>query len=422
MTAPHLKSQHNRPYRYHHEKCCVIDGRTVVVTTENWGPSSFPASGHASGFASRGWGAVVESPEMAATLIDVIEHDLRACTVTWERGVTKPTELPEVPPSSSSGPLLFPCSASLLVGPESWGSDLATLTGLISIASETIYLELASLEPEWGVHQSPLVEALLDAAARGVRVRLLLDQGYDGEGEATVRELSLLSAQRGILHVMATVADGIPGVARVHAKGAIIDGRVAILGSLNWAWSSATRNREILIVLEGAEVVADLRRTFMADWAASTSASLPRVPLTLIAVLIQGRDGGSEPTSFEAPVPSISRDGSEGVNVVGLPWISIGRAVLVMAVGGAFWAIDRRLRLKARATLRSKVWIRKVKRGLHRFIHRWGAFDPPGVLRTICRVWDPERGVPPEPPPGSIPREHPDPPEPPLLGPEVVEW
>jgi len=422
VTAPHLKSQHNRPYRYHHEKCCVIDGRTVVVTTENWGPSSFPASGHASGFASRGWGAVVESPEMAAALIDVIEHDLRAGTVTWESGVTKPTALPEVPPSSSSGPPLFPCSSSLLVGPESWGPDLATLTGLISIATKTIHLELASLEIVWGEHVSPLVEALLDAAARGVRVRLLLDPGYDGEGEATVRELNLLCAQRGVFKVMAAVADGIPGVARVHAKGAIIDGRVAILGSLNWAWSSATRNREVVLFLDGAEVVAELRRTFLADWAASTSASLPRVPLTLIAVLIQGRDGASEPRSFEAPVPSVSRDGSEDVEMVGLPWTSIGRTVLAMSGGGAFWAIDRRLRLKARATLRLKVWVRRVIRRLHRFIHRWGAFAVPGVLRTICRVRDPERGVPPAPPSASIPREHQAPPEPPLLGPEEVGW
>jgi cardiolipin synthase len=423
VTAPHLKSQHNRPYRYHHEKCCVIDGRTVVVTTENWGPSSFPSSGHASGFASRGWGAVVESPEMATRLTEVIDHDLRVCTVKWESRGTTPTTLQKVPPSPAAGPSLFPCSSSLLVGPESWGSDLATLTDLIGIATKTIQLELASLEIEWGEQVSPLVDAVLDAATRGVRVRLLLDPGFDGEGEATVRELSLLCAQRGIVQVTAAVADGIPGVARVHAKGAIIDGRVAILGSLNWAWSSATRNREVVLVLEGAEAVADLRRTFTADWAASTSKTLPRVPLTLIALLIQNREGGAEPTTFQAPVPTVSREGSEDVDIEeGLPWPSIGRTVLVMSLVGALWALDRHFKFSMRATLRLKLGGRKVIRRFRRLIHRSGVLALPGVLRTICQVGDLERGPPQDPPPGPGPGELPVPPEAPLLGPGAAEW
>ncbi len=422
VTAPHLRSQHNRPYRYHHEKCCVIDGRMVVVTTENWGPSSFPSSGHASGFASRGWGAIVESPEIAARLTEVIDHDLRVCTVQWESRGATPTVLPKVPPSPPTGPSLFPCSSSLLVGPESWGSDLATLTDPIGIAKETIQLELASLEIEWGEQVSPLVDAILDAATRGVRVRLLLDPGFDGEGEATARELSLLCAQRGVVHVIAAVADGIPGVARVHTKGAIIDGRVAILGSLNWAWSSAARNREVVLVLEGVDAVADLRKTFAADWAASTSAFQPRLPLTLIALLILSREGASEPTTFQASVPSVSRDGSEGVQKVGLPWSSIGRTVLVMSLGGACWAIDRHLMLSVMVTLRLKAFVRKVIRGFRRFIRRSGAFAVPGVLRTTCQVQDPERGSPQAPPPGPEPGEQPVPPEPPLWGPEVAGW
>ncbi len=426
VTAPHIKSQHNRPYRYHHEKCCVVDGRTVVVTTENWGASSFPSSGHASGFASRGWGAVVESPEMAARLTSVIDHDLRVCTVQWESMGTRPTDLPRVPSSPPTGPSLFPCNSSLLVGPESWGSDLSTLTDLIGLATETIHLELASLEIEWGEQVSPLVDALLDAATGGVRVRLLLDQGFDGEGAATVRELSLLCAQRGVVQVTAAVADGIPGVARVHAKGAIIDGRVAIMGSLNWAWSSAVRNREVVLVLEGADAVAHLRRTFVADWAASTSASVPRVPLTLIALLIQSREGAPEPTTFEAPVSSVSRDGSEGAEMAGLPWPSIGRTVLVMSLGGACWAIDRHLMFSARANLRLKAFLRKVIRRSRRLIRRSGVFAVPGVLRTTFQVRDPGRGSPrappPPPPPGPGPGERPVPPDPPLWGPEVAGW
>ncbi len=253
-------------------------------------------------------------------------------------------------------------------------------------------------------------------------MRLLLDPGFDGEGTATVRELSLLCAQRGVVHVIAAVADGIPGVARVHTKGAIIDGRVAILGSLNWAWSSAARNREVVLVLDGAEAVADLRRTFVADWAASTSASQPRVPLTLIALLIQSREGAPEPTSFEAPVSSVSRGGSEDSEMVGLPWPSIGRAVLVMSLGGAFWAIDRHLMFSVRANLRLKAFLRKVIRRSRRLIRRSGVFAVPGVLRTTFQVRDPERGSPQAPPPGPGPGERPAPPEPPLWGPEVAGW
>ncbi|MFB6091777.1 MAG: phospholipase D-like domain-containing protein, partial [Haloquadratum sp.] len=56
---------------------------------------------------------------------------------------------------------------------------------------------------------------------------------------------------------------------KVHAKGAVIDGETALVGSLNWNTHSAAENREVVLALDGAEPAAYYGRVFAADWAAA---------------------------------------------------------------------------------------------------------------------------------------------------------
>jgi len=105
-----------------------------------------------------------------------------------------------------------------------------------------------------------LARALEEAAARGVRVRLVLDRNKYEETPAT-RDLLANSA---IPCLLGYGREG-PG-SKMHHKFAIFDGKVAITGSYNWTVESEEQNFENLIVLPEAKLVEVLQREFEALW------------------------------------------------------------------------------------------------------------------------------------------------------------
>ena len=112
-----------------------------------------------------------------------------------------------------------------------------------------------------------LARVLEDAAARGVRVRLVLDRNKYEETPAT-RELLANSA----IPVRLRYGREGPG-SKMHHKFAIFDGQVAITGSYNWTVESEEQNYEDLIVLREAGLVEVLQGEFEALWEESSQRS-----------------------------------------------------------------------------------------------------------------------------------------------------
>lgn len=105
-----------------------------------------------------------------------------------------------------------------------------------------------------------LAHALEDAAARGVRVRLVLDRNKYEETRAT-REFLADSA---IPFRLGYGREG-PG-SKMHHKFAIFDGLRAITGSYNWTLESEEQNFENLLVLREAALVANYQQEFDLMW------------------------------------------------------------------------------------------------------------------------------------------------------------
>lgn len=368
VTVPTVKGESHRPYRYHHEKYCVVDGLRSMVTTENWCKGSFPVSGTAT-FASRGWGVVIGGADLASDLLEVFEHDLRLSATRCGFEGTEPVPLPSplVPPMA---PATGTAEVGILIGPEDWGADLRHLLAPLRETERTILLELAYLEVRWGDRVSPLVEELLDAAARGVDVRLVLDPGPAGEGRDALEELHSLAAHRGSPGVRGVLATTLPGIERVHAKGAVVDGRTAILGSLNWAMSSVSRNREVVAVVRGEAAVRTLTGAIEADWNASAGTMAPSPPRSLLLEAAARWQGPSFPRTQLRPVGPREREADRGPDSGGPTVWDVGRTVLVVGCFVTCWALDRRYRL----TLRANVWARGRWR---RFRRRVEASSPP---------------------------------------------
>ena len=276
-------------YRYLHAKYAVVDGEGILVGSENFGESGFP-SGDRSG--NRGWSVLVRDPELARALRDVFDEDFdpRRRDSVPARG--DPAMALGPPPDVgpwSWGPGSCCRSARLVIGPDTTLAEDGLLA-LLDSARERLRVEAFYLEDAWGDGPNPLLERAFAAARRGVDVRILLDGGgwftedqADGNEDVAARVNARAHAE-GIPLEVRLLEPGGP-IERVHNKGAVVDGRAALVSSMNWARGSATENREIGILLDDSAVASRFEAVFDADWDGRSTAPFDSVlvddPLTL---------------------------------------------------------------------------------------------------------------------------------------------
>ncbi len=147
-----------------------------------------------------------------------------------------------------------------------------TLISAIGNAEKQVYLTHAYFVPD-----AQLLQALTDAAARGVDVRLILPSQSD----------SNLVFNAGRSHYSRLLEAGVKLYERkgalLHAKTAVIDGVWSTVGSSNLDWRSSLDNDEINAVVLGRDFAQKMLTMFTADLQASQAIDLPtwqRRPLT----------------------------------------------------------------------------------------------------------------------------------------------
>jgi phosphatidylserine/phosphatidylglycerophosphate/cardiolipin synthase-like enzyme len=104
-----------------------------------------------------------------------------------------------------------------------------------------------------------LVDPLEDLLARGVVVQLLLDGGEAAGGKSLWRTLDGAGAQ---VRLWPTKKRG-----KLHAKFAILDGRVVLAGSANWTRKGLEENTEVIIRLTDEASVEVFESCFGRLWA-----------------------------------------------------------------------------------------------------------------------------------------------------------
>ena len=245
-------------YSFHHPKYAVADDRAVVLS-ENWKPSG--TGGHA----SRGWGATLRDEQVADHLASVFRADAGwGDAKHWQR--VRPTvTLVEDDPATASYPTRFSGvtaradSVRVLLAPD---NARRGVRDLLASADESLLVEQVSVDPESG-----FLNWTVDAARRGVRVRVLLSSAwYTREDNRNVTRGLERIADRENLDLRARLVEPRSRFEKIHVKGAVVDGERVLVGSLNWNEHAATENREVDIVINDERVAGHYARAFRADW------------------------------------------------------------------------------------------------------------------------------------------------------------
>ena len=126
----------------------------------------------------------------------------------------------------------------------------------INSAQKTIDIEMYEFSSD------AVMQALSDAHARGVTIRVILEPRLDDPRQKKVfSELNAL----GIETRWATMEYKL-----THAKFVIVDGKKALLGSINFSMSALNNNREADVTVEG-DKVSEIISVFEEDWAKATA-------------------------------------------------------------------------------------------------------------------------------------------------------
>jgi phosphatidylserine/phosphatidylglycerophosphate/cardiolipin synthase-like enzyme len=256
-------------YRYDHAKYLVIDGKTVLVGSENYKPGGYPAPGLQG---NRGWGVRLEDPELAAYFQEVFLFDACGGDIVPLEGTEDDVHTPWTPSYTVE---FAPCHAvGARITPVLSPDTSHLITEMIERAEESIAIEQAYIKNQTKYELNPFLAAAINASRRGVQVRVLLDSYWfniedDADNDEMVDVVNRIAAAEG-LPLEARLAD-LEGnnLAKIHNKGVIVDGRAVLVSSINWNANSPGFNREAGVIIEHPEIAAYYTRVFLDDWDAT---------------------------------------------------------------------------------------------------------------------------------------------------------
>lgn len=283
-----------RRFVFDHAKYVVADGLSVLVSSENFGQSGHTKPGTVG---NRGWEIVVQSRPLATQMTTMFAQDSAATNkdivdflkrdVPWDVEPSEDSPKPEKARTIPSLPIQ-PGSADavrLVVSPQSEDEIVA----LIRTANRSLEIEFMDLPSTWKQpteRMSPIIEAAIVAARRGVKVRVLMNDvnafavtpeekpggnraPAPPRNEITAKLLKTF-AKCEDLDIDAKIVDVEKAqISYIHNKGILVDRARAFVSSINGTQNSVENNREVALVVDSADAGAYYGKAFDADWRVS---------------------------------------------------------------------------------------------------------------------------------------------------------
>jgi phosphatidylserine/phosphatidylglycerophosphate/cardiolipin synthase-like enzyme len=266
-----------------HAKYAVVDNKTLVLMTENWGSTGVPLN---NSFGNRGWGIVIHNGRVADYFKGVFLEDFyrgKEFALDTEDFKLNGFRVSRTIPQGVYVPVFEPwiatCSFTVIpvLAPDAALSN-ETIVGAIKSAQESIFVQQFSAGRFWGEADNSFIAALIDAARRGCEVKVLLDSNdynldaWNDNDEAMAWINERATEENLSLEANLVDLDSL-GLAKLHTKGLIVDGKAVVITSLNWN-ANSIYNREAGIIVENEELASYYEAVFFHDWNASVKREL----------------------------------------------------------------------------------------------------------------------------------------------------
>ncbi|MGA1848402.1 MAG: lamin tail domain-containing protein [Thermoplasmatota archaeon] len=295
-------------YRYDHAKYMIIDGASIVVSTDNFKDTSFPPPGSIVSSGTRGWVCSVSSGDIAMDLERVFNGDFNGPDITVPEVDVQVLDIDrydETIPNTDPVPawgrvheIAEGGTGRIVVAPDHLAPEGGPLLELIGSARKEILLELMDIDAEYLLatmpnwtgsrggpiitsktsieYLNPFVKELLDASGRGVKVRMLLDgTDFNGDGSPdnlwTIGVLTEIVQQMGYGDNFKIMVHPSPRfliggeISMIHNKGMVIDGEKVWISSFNWGPTSGLENREVGMIISSKEIASQCRECILFD-------------------------------------------------------------------------------------------------------------------------------------------------------------
>ncbi|MCP4424147.1 MAG: hypothetical protein GY803_06625 [Chloroflexi bacterium] len=281
-------------YRFLHAKFILVDGRRVIISSENLSSNSLPDDDKSDGtWGRRGVVLITDAPGVVGHVQTIFDRDFDLTNhvdisntvyigpppvgfvpITETGGITYTVRYPA--PASFAGTFAF----ELVQSPENSLRDQDGLLGLVNRAGsgDTILVQQLGERPYWGPSSSnsiddpnPRLEAYINAAQRGAAVRILLDEYFASRYDPVsnyaachyVKEIAQAE------HLTLDCALGNPTGLGIHNKMVLaqIGGQGYVhVGSLNGSEQSSKGNRELALQVQSDGAYVLLAEMFNRDW------------------------------------------------------------------------------------------------------------------------------------------------------------
>jgi cardiolipin synthase len=264
-------------YRYDHSKYAVIDNMTVVVSSENWVRNGFPPNG-ATG--NRGWSVRMDNRELSNFMAGVFLEDWNPARMD-SVDLTRSSISPVSDDGEAEGgfvrefaqqPFTGHFRVTPVIGPDNSLHPDAVI-GLIKSARSHLRIEQFYVSKSWGASPNLFLEEAVNAARRGVDVRILLDSSWYNvdenemmDNDDTVAYVNEVAAREGIPIAAKLGNSASHDLVKFHNKGIIVDGERVLVSSINWNLNSVTENREVGLIVENRELASFFDAAFGYDW------------------------------------------------------------------------------------------------------------------------------------------------------------
>lgn len=255
-------------YRFLHAKYVIIDSESVIITSENIKQSGIPYTGYEG---NRGWGVWIHDPRLADYFSMVYAEDSKG----WDiypiipvREISVPDEYHAQSQASRYAPVRIDgATITPVISPDT----SCLVPALIAEATTSLEIQQAYIRNWTRNDPNPWLDAAIDAAARGVNVRIILDATwYNLQGDRAndwIVSFINMHAEQENLPIEARLFDARRGGAtRIHTKGVIVDNRAVLVSSINWNENSPMNNREAGVIIDHPDAAAYYLRVFEDDW------------------------------------------------------------------------------------------------------------------------------------------------------------